>query len=102
MARLPAFDYRRPFFYMVTLTGSPEAPLQNHPFSALAPDGRIQPNALTEAFGKVLREFPKQWPWIASLSPHAIMPDHLHLLVKLGAPPPAHTALEAWPTLPPP
>ena len=95
MGRLPGFDYKRPFFYMVTLkalppqkraasrpgsAGGPPGP----PFSAIAPDGRILSNPITEAFERVLAAFPKQWPWVASFSPHAIMPDHLHLMVKLG------------------
>ena len=95
MGRLPGFDYKRPFFYMVTLkalppqkraapglglAGGPPGP----PFSEIAPDGSILPNPITEAFERVLAAFPKQWPWVESFSPHVVMPDHLHLMVKLG------------------
>ena len=95
MGRLPGFDYKRPFFYMVTLKGLPpqtrgaaavgfagEPP--GPPFSGIAADGKIIPNAVTEAFERIIAAFPKQWPWVASFSPHVIMPDHLHLMVKLG------------------
>ncbi len=95
MGRLPGFDYKRPFFYMVTLKGLPPqkraAPGPGSaggppgpPFSEIAADGKIIPNAVTEAFERVLAAFPKQWPWVASFSPHVVMPDHLHLMVKLG------------------
>lgn len=85
MGRLPGFDYKRPFFYMATITGVREHPLQL-PFSAISPAGRIVPNAITEAFEKEIEAFPRQWPYVESLSPHVIMPDHLHLMVKLGRP----------------
>ena len=95
MGRLPGFDYKRPFFYMVTLKALPPqkrvapgpgfaggAPAP--PFSEIAADGSILPNAITEAFERVLAAFPKQWPWVESFSPHVVMPDHLHLMVKQG------------------
>ena len=104
MGRLPGFDYKRPFFYMVTLKGLPsqqrgagsfmgfaEGP-PGPPFSILSPDGRIIPNAVTEAFEQAIAAFPAQWPWVESFSPHVIMPDHLHLMVKLGGKGPAGAA----------
>lgn len=95
MGRLPGFDYKRPFFYMVTLKGLPPQTRgvaavgfaggpPGPPFSEIAADGKIIPNAVTEAFERTIASFPKQWPWVASFSPHVIMPDHLHLMVKLG------------------
>ena len=96
MGRLPGFDYKRPFFYMVTLKGLPPqqrgaSPFPGFaggppgpPFSILSPDGQIIPNAITEAFEQAIAAFPEQWPWVESFSPHVIMPDHLHLMVKLG------------------
>lgn len=92
MGRLPGFDYKRPFFYMATITRAAGAALQ-HPFSAISPDGRIVPNAITEAFEKEIASLPQQWPYVESLSPHVIMPDHLHLMVKLGRPGAAPAAL---------
>ena len=95
MGRLPGFDYKRPFFYMVTLKGLPPQTCgvaavgfaggpPGPPFSEIAADGKIIPNAMTEAFERTIASFPKQWPWVASFSPHVVMPDHLHLMVKLG------------------
>ena len=90
MGRLPGFDYKRPFFYMATIKRAAGAALQP-PFSAISPEGRIVPNAVTEAFEKEIAAFPQQWPYVEGLSPHVIMPDHIHLMVKLGRPgaPPA-------------
>ena len=111
MGRLPGFDYKRPFFYMVTLKALPPqkraapdpgfaggAPAP--PFSEIAANGTIVPNAITEAFERTIAAFPKQWPWVESFSPHVIMPDHLHLMVKLGgreAAPQAPASLPAKP-----
>ena len=87
MGRLPGFDYKRPFFYMVTIKGQQEPPLRNLcPFSTISPEGQIVPNAVTEAFERAIADFPRQWPYVESLSPHVIMPDHLHFMVKLGRP----------------
>ena len=111
MGRLPGFDYKRPFFYMVTLKALPPqkraAPDSGFaggapapPFSEIAADGTIVPNAITEAFERTIAAFPKQWPWVESFSPHVIMPDHLHLMVKLGgreAAPQAPASLPAKP-----
>lgn len=87
MGRLPGFDYKRPFFYMVTIKGQQEPPLRNLcPFSTISPEGQIVPNAVTEAFERAIADFPRQWPYVEGLSPHVIMPDHLHFMVKLGRP----------------
>lgn len=87
MGRLPGFDYKRPFFYMVTIKGQQEPSLRNLcPFSTISPQGQIVPNAVTEAFERAIADFPRQWPYVESLSPHVIMPDHLHFMVKLGRP----------------
>ena len=92
MGRLPGFDYKRPFFYMATITRVQKHPLQ-HPFSAISPEGRIVPNAITEAFEKEIADLPQKWPYVESLSPHVIMSDHLHVMVKLGRPGAAPAAL---------
>ena len=119
MGRLPGFDYKKPFFYMVTLkrargrppagargtspadaglckTGAGEmqpagaggcktgaAPIL--PFCAISDDGRALPNAITEAFEAAIGEWAEFWRSVESVLPHVIMPDHLHLLVKLAA-----------------
>ena len=81
MGRLPGFDYKRPFFYMVTITrreGAAEAP-----FSAIAADGRIVPSAITEAFQQVIAMFHETWYCIEPIRYSVIMPDHLHLIIKV-------------------
>ena len=150
MGRLPGFDYKRPFFYMVTLKrarvlpgAAPAAPAQvlqgaasaaptrvlpgaasaapaqvlqgaapaapapvlqdaasaapaqvlpgaapaapALPFCTISDDGRVVPNAITEAFEAAIGEWAEFWRSVESVSPHVIMPDHLHLLIKLAA-----------------
>jgi REP element-mobilizing transposase RayT len=91
MGRLPGFDYTRPFFYMVTikaLAGFAGGRADGHrplPFSAVSPEGRIMPNAITQAFEKTIRDWAGFWRSVEEVSPFVIMPDHLHLMVKLAA-----------------
>lgn len=91
MPRLDGFDYRRPLFYMVTLKKRPGVP----EFSALAPPGTPPPrdaagrecwllaNGVTRAFAKVIRGFAQKWRGIAPIECFIVMPDHLHLLLKI-------------------
>lgn len=83
MSRLPGFDYKRPFFYMVTLKGAWERP-HSKPFCSISPEGEVVPNAITEAFETTIAEWAAFWRSVESVSPYVIMPDHLHLLVKLA------------------
>lgn len=101
MGRLPGFDYKRPFFYMVTLkrvrvlqppasaggmgvaqTRGAAKPL---PFCAISEAGKVVANAITEAFEAAIREWARFWRSVESVWPYVIMPDHLHLLIKLAA-----------------
>ncbi len=77
--RLPGFDYTRPLFYMVTLKRRAEGAA----FSAISPNGELVANEITRAFRGVFDAFAAKWRCIESLTPYAIMPDHIHLLVKL-------------------
>lgn len=52
-------------------------------FSAISPDGEVVANAITCAFRGVFAAFVEKWRCVESLTPYAIMPDHIHLLVKL-------------------
>ena len=91
MGRLPGHDYRRPDYYMVTLKKRAGVP----DFSALAPPGAppprdaagrecwLAPNAATRAFSEVIRGFAGKWRGIAPVKCFAVMPDHLHLLLKI-------------------
>ena len=77
--RLPGFDYTRPLFYMVTLKRLAEGAA----FSAITPNGELVANEITRAFRGVFAAFAAKWRCIESLTPYVIMPDHVHLLVKL-------------------
>ena len=81
MGRLPGFDYKRPFFYMVTVKRRDGAAAA--PFSAIAADGRIVASAITEAFLRVIEAFHETWYCIEPIRYFVIMPDHLHLIIKV-------------------
>ena len=81
MGRLPGFDYKRPFFYMVTIKRREGAAAE--PFSAIAADGRIVASAITEAFLRVIEAFHEKWYCIEPIRYFVIMPDHLHLIIKV-------------------
>ena len=81
MGRLPGFDYKRPFFYMVTIKRREGAAVA--PFSALADDGRIVASAITEAFQRVIKALHEMWYCIEPIRYFVIMPDHLHLIIKV-------------------
>ena len=83
MGRLVGFDYRRPFYYMVTIKALPGIGV--FPFSEISSKGTIVPNAITLAFMRTIEEWSSFWASIERVSPYVIMPDHLHLLVKLAA-----------------
>ena len=78
--RLKGFDYTRPFYYMVTLRRLEGLAA----FSAI--DGRgIVENAITRAFNRVIKNFHLQWYVVEPIWCYVIMPDHIHLLIKLAA-----------------
>ena len=77
--RLPGFDYTRPLFYMVTL----KRLAGGEAFSAVSPGGELVANEVTRAFRGAFAAFAAKWRCVESLTPYAIMPDHIHFLVKL-------------------
>ena len=90
MPRLRGFDYRRPYFYMVTLKRLPGL----EPFSLITDDpnppkdARGRPryliaNDITRAFARAIRGFAARWRGLAPIETFIVMPDHLHLLLKL-------------------
>ncbi len=83
MPRLKGFDYSRPFFYMVTLKRLPGLA----PFSQIAegekPERFLIENETTRAFTRVVRSFHTTCRGIAPIECFTIMPNHLHLLMKL-------------------
>ncbi len=83
MARLFDFDYTRPFYYMVTIKRLPD----RLPLAVLDPDAPygVDPDyPLTRALQETISAFLARSPGIESLSPYVIMPDHLHILVKIA------------------
>ena len=82
MGRLPGFDYKRPFFYMVTLKRTRSA-LCKTLFCSISEKGEVVANAITEAFERVIRSFHEIWYCIEPIRYYVIMPDHLHLIIKM-------------------
>ena len=80
MGRLRGFDYKSPYFYMVTLKRLKGLAA----FSEIGPNGLVE-NAITRAFTAAIRGFHLKWRCCEEISPFVIMPDHLHLLFKIRA-----------------
>ena len=78
MGQLPGFDYKQPFFYMVTIKRRKGLPA----FSVLQ-NGIIKKNAITQAFLEVIKNFHRIWYCIEPINYFIIMPDHLHLIIKI-------------------
>ena len=91
MKRLRGFDYKRPFFYMVTLKRRPELAA----FSQISDEAPPAPqnahgrprylveNEITKAFARVIREFAAKWWGLWPIDCFVIMPDHIHLLIRI-------------------
>ena len=101
--RLKGFDYKKPFFYMVMLKAAkgalPFAGIRRGPEIEGAahchgrsntptdPDRYLEPNAITHAFCTVIMQLHHFWQCIEPITCFSVMPDHIHLLVKLRAVP---------------
>ena len=77
--RLTGFDYSRPYFYMVTMKRLKEAAA----LSEIVAPGKCKLNAITRAFVSVIRHFHEACPAIAQIGTFTIMPDHIHLIIKI-------------------
>ena len=77
--RLSGFDYSRPFFYLVTLKKLPGLP----PFCSIVAPGKVAPTPITRAFDETIRAFAAKWRAVEKIWPSVVMPDHLHLIIKL-------------------
>ncbi len=80
--RLPDFDYTRPYFYMVTLKRAPGWA----DFITLTGDASThftQKTPLTLRLSHVIRSFHEHWRCIAPIQNFTIMPDHIHLIIKI-------------------
>ena len=78
MGRLANFDYKSPYYYMVTLKRLKGLAA----FSEIGPDGLVE-NGITRAFTAIINGFHEKWRCCEEISPFVIMPDHLHLLIKI-------------------
>ena len=90
MPRLKGFNYRRPFFYMVTLKRRAGLSAFSQITEEADPpkDARGLPryliaNEITRAFARAIREFAGKWRGIAPIECFIVMPDHIHLLIKI-------------------
>ena len=77
--RLAGFDYSRPMFYMVTLKRLPG----RQTLSAIVEPGRCEMNPTTRAFVNCIRAFHMGCAAIEPIECFTIMPDHVHLLIKI-------------------
>ncbi len=83
MARMFHWDYRRPYYYLVTVACLPNLP----PLSKLQAEdvwGIDPAYPITRALATAVRVFLSESPGIESLSPYVLMPDHAHFLIKLA------------------
>ena len=87
--RLYGFDYRKPYYYMVTLKRFPGRPPLVY-LERSAPGG-LRRTPLTELLHTELWAFFHNSPGLASITPYVIMPDHLHLLIRLNTHPERHS-----------
>ena len=54
------------------------------PFSAIVAPGRCEMNATTKAFVHVIRGFHERVAGLEPIECFSVMPDHLHLLIKIA------------------
>lgn len=80
--RLENADYSKPYFYMVTIRrekGFPE-------LSQIISDENshfLAQTEVTRAFVEVIRTFHNTWYCVEPITCFSIMPDHIHLLIKI-------------------
>ena len=80
--RLKGFDYKRPYFYMVTIKRTQGLP----DFARVVGDPAshyLEPNVITRIFVDIIKTFHNTWYCIEPITCFAIMPDHIHLLIKI-------------------
>ena len=77
---MEGFDYARPYYYMVTLRRLEGLKA----LSAIAAPGRCEMNAITKAFVHVIRGFHERVPGLCPIECFSVMPDHIHLLIRLA------------------
>ena len=90
MKRLKGFDYKKPYFYMVTLKRvkglRPFCEITREKEPPKDAQGRVRyllANELTAAFARVIREFHTKWWGLWPIDCFIVMPDHVHLLIHI-------------------
>ena len=78
--RLTGFDYSRPMFYMVTI----KCRAGVRALSEIVAPGKCQMNAITRAMVNCIRSFHLGCDVIAPIECFSIMPDHIHLLIRIA------------------
>ena len=78
--RLTGFDYSRPMFYMVTIKCRRGA----RALCGIVAPGKCQMNAITRAMVNCIRNFHIGCEQIAPIECFSIMPDHIHLLIRIA------------------
>lgn len=77
--RLTGFDYSRPMFYMVTV----KCRRGVRALSEIVAPGKCMLNAITRAMVNCIRNFHLGCGAIAPIECFSIMPDHIHLLIRI-------------------
>ena len=77
--RLTGFDYSRSMFYMVTI----KCRRGIHALCEIVAPGKCQLNAVTRAMVNCIRNFHLGCEQIAPIECFSIMPDHIHLLIRI-------------------
>ena len=77
--RLTGFDYSRPMFYMVTIKCRADV----QALCEIVAPGKCLMNAITRAMVNCIRNFHLGCGQIAPIECFSIMPDHIHLLIRI-------------------
>lgn len=82
MPRYWGWDYKRPYYTMVTLRRREGLRLAFSVLDADSPTG-LRPHPLTQALTRELFRLGATGRDVGTLKPFVIMPDHIHLLIRL-------------------
>lgn len=80
--RLPGFDYSLPYFYMVTIRRNDGYPALSRVCGGTA-SHYLEGNRITRLFVDIIMTFHETWYCIEPIRCFSIMPDHIHLLIKI-------------------
>ena len=80
--RLPGFDYSMPYFYMVTIRRNDGYPALSRVCGDAA-SHYLEGNWITRLFVDIIMTFHETWYCIEPIRCFSIVPDHIHLLIKI-------------------